>query len=123
MLCPTPKSYINMLCPTPKRLHMLCPTPKRVLLKKEEATEGGGRRGGGESSFLPQLDKSLLRRNLEHVVQLEAGGGELLLGGPVVALALPLPPGHDEEDEEADEGDEGHAAHNGADNEGQLLRG
>ena len=36
---------------------------------------------------------------------------------------LPLPARHDEEDEEADEGDEGHAAHNGADDEGQFLRG
>ena len=40
-----------------------------------------------------------------------------------MSLPLPLPARHDEEDEEADESDEGHAAHNGADDEGQFLRG
>jgi hypothetical protein len=40
-----------------------------------------------------------------------------------VALALPLPPGHDQEDEQAHQRNEGHPAHNGANNQGQLLRG
>ena len=40
-----------------------------------------------------------------------------------MALAFPLPAGHDQEDEEADQGNEGHAAHNGTDYQCQFLRG
>ena len=67
------------------------------------------------------LNKPFFWRNLQHVVQLQPWGGQLLLGRPVVALALPLPPGHDEEHEEADDGNEGHPADDGADDQGQLF--
>ena len=72
-------------------------------------------------SYRCGLDQPLLGRDLEHVVQLQPGRGQLLLGGPVVALALPLAPGHHEEHGEAHQGDERHPAHNGAHNQGELF--
>jgi len=75
----------------------------------------------GVRSVENRLDQSLLRRDLQHVVQLEPGGGQLLLGGPVVALPLPLPPGHDKEDKQTDKCYERHTTHNGSDNEGQFF--
>ena len=73
----------------------------------------------GRQSLLPaHLDESLLGRNLQDGVQLQARGGQLLLSWPVVALALPLPSGHHQEDEDADKGNEGHAPDNGTDDEG-----
>ena len=68
-----------------------------------------------------RLDESLLWRDLQHVVQLEPGAGGLLLGGPVVALALPLPPRHHEEHQEPHEGNEGHPTHYWPHYQSQLL--
>ena len=59
------------------------------------------------------LNEPLLRGDFQHVVQLEPGRCELLLGGPVVTLALPLPPGHHEEHGEPHQGNERHAPHYG----------
>ena len=59
------------------------------------------------------LYEPLLRGDFQHVVQLEPGRGELLLGWPVVTLALPLPPGHHEEHGEPHQGNERHAPHYG----------
>ena len=58
-----------------------------------------------------RLNEPLLWGYFQHVVQLQPGRGELLLGGPVVTLALPLPPGHHEEHGQPHQGDEGHAPH------------
>jgi len=77
--------------------------------------------GAGRVENRCGLDQPLLGRDLEHVVQLQPGRGQLLLGGPVVALALPLAPGHHEEHGEAHQGDERHPAHNGAHNQGELF--
>ena len=68
-----------------------------------------------------RLDESLLRRNLEDRVQLEPGRGQLLLGGPIVALSLPLPPRQHQEDEEADHHYEGHASHDRPNYQGQFF--
>ena len=58
-----------------------------------------------------RLNEPLLRGYFQHVVQLQPGRGQLLLGGPVVSLALTLPPGHHEEHGEPHQGNEGHAPH------------
>ena len=67
-------------------------------------------------------DEPLLRGRLDHVVQLQPGGGELLGGGLVLPLAPPPPPRHDQEDEEAGGGDEEGAAHHGANDQGDVAR-
>ena len=78
-------------------------------------------KGVGESAREIGLDQPLLRGLLDDVVQLQPGRGQLLGGGLVLALGLPLPPGHDEEDEQADDGDEEHPAHDGADDQGDVA--
>ena len=91
---------------------------------RKKGWSGGGPMQHAAYSMLSYrcgLDQPLLGRDLEHVVQLQPGRGQLLLGGPVVALALPLAPGHHEEHGEAHQGDERHPAHNGAHNQGELF--
>ena len=68
-----------------------------------------------------RLDESLLRGDLQHVVQLEAWGGGLLFGRPIVAFSLPLTPSHHQEDEQPNQGNESHASHNWPNNQGQLF--
>ena len=68
-----------------------------------------------------RLDQSFFRWNFQHVVKLEAGRGELLLGGPVVPLPLPLPAGHHKEDKQTDKCYESHTAHYWSDYEGELF--
>ncbi len=76
----------------------------------------------GKSLPIGSSDEPLLRRRLDHVVQLQPGGGELLGGGLVLPLAPPPPPRHDQEDEEAGGGDEEGAAHHGANDQGDVAR-
>lgn len=86
---------------------------QRVLL-------AGG--GGGGRSHINRLDEPLLRRDFQHIIELEAGAGGLLLGGPVVSLPPPLPASHHKEDKEPHEGYEGQAAHNWPHYQEQLFR-
>ena len=62
-------------------------------------------------SYRCGLDQPLLGRDLEHVVQLQPGRGQLLLGGPVVTLPPPLSSGHHKEDKETNECYECHTTH------------
>ena len=73
------------------------------------------------SRRLLPLDEPLLGGNLEHRVELEAGGGKLLFGGPVVPLPLPLPARHHQEDEDPHQGNEGHPPDDGPDDERQFF--
>ena len=67
------------------------------------------------------LDEPLLRRDLEDRVELEPGGCQLLLCGPVVALTLPLPSCHHKEDEETHHDNEGHASNDRPYDQGQFF--
>jgi len=78
-----------------------------------------GREGFG--NVKNRLDQSFFRWNFQHVVKLEAGRGELLLGGSVVPLPLPLPAGHHKEDKQTDKCYESHTAHYWSDYEGELF--
>lgn len=70
--------------------------------------QGGGQ---GFGDVKNRLDQSLFWGDFQHVVQLEPGGGELLLGWTVVPLPLPLPPGHHKEDKETNKCYECHTTH------------
>jgi len=78
-----------------------------------------GREGVGNVEN--RLDQSLLRGDFQHVVKLQPRGGELLLGGSVVTLPLPLPPRHHKEHKETDKCYESHTTHYGSDYEGQFF--
>lgn len=58
-----------------------------------------------------RLDQSFFWRYFQHVVQLESGRSELLLGWTVVALSPPLSSGHDKEDKETNQCYECHTTH------------
>ena len=66
-------------------------------------------------------DEPLLRRGLDHVVQLQPGRGQLLRGRLVLALRPPAPASHDQEDDGADDGYEQHAPDNGAHYHGDVA--
>jgi len=85
---------------------------KKTLFLSLAASAGGHK---------DRLDESLLRGDLQHVVQLEAWGGGLLFGRPIVAFSLPLTPSHHQEDEQPNQGNESHASHNWPNNQGQLF--
>ena len=64
-----------------------------------------------EQSKPYRLDQSFFWRYFQHVVQLESGRSELLLGWTVVALSPPLSSGHDKEDKETNQCYECHTTH------------
>jgi len=66
------------------------------------------------------LNKPLLWRRLDEIVQLQPRRGQLLRGWLVLALRPPLPASHDEEDQGADDGNEQHAAHDRAHDQGDV---
>jgi len=68
-----------------------------------------------------RLDEPLLWRDLQHVVQLKAWGGGLLLGRSIVPLPFSLTSSHHQEDEQPHQGYESHPTHNWSHNQGQLF--
>ena len=60
-----------------------------------------------------RLNETLLRGYFQHIIELQPGGCELLLGGSVVALPLPLPPGHHQEHGQPHQGYKGHTSNYG----------